>query len=174
MSKEYDQDCVDLNDVHGELVKMECMHPWSDEVYKDAVSPFNLSGWYKLTFADGAEVEVGSLYAYALAQGSFWLILDHTNKVTDCVFVREPKALAYFAKMGAALKRDKEGECVLPSSEAEAEIILWGEDGFDVPFEALESGSPTANKNMERWIKDWQQRGLIKWNEENREWEMTH
>ena len=169
---EYDENCIDLETVHGRLVKMECIRPWSDEVYKDTSSPFNLSGWYKLTFEDGAEVEVGSLYAYALAQGSFWLILDHSGKVTNCVFVREPRALAYFAQMGASLKRDREGECNLPSTIAEAEKILWGEDGFDVPYEPLKYGGKAANENMEKWIEDWKKRGLVRMDEEQRRLEL--
>lgn len=174
MAKEIDERCVDLESIHGNLVKMECMHPWSDEVYNNTKSPFNLSGWYKLTFEDGAEVEVGSIYSVALSQGSFWFIRDSKNQVPDCVFVREPRALAYFAQMGASLKRDKEGECLLPSTEAEAEQILWGDSGLNVPYEPLQYECSTAGKNMERWMKDWQQRGLIKWNEENESWEMTH
>ncbi len=170
---EYDEGCIDLETAHGGLVKMECMQPWSDDVYKDTTSPFNLSGWYKLTFEDGAEVEVASLYAYALAQGSFWLILDHSGKVTNCVFVREPRALAYFAQMGASLKRDSEGECNIPSTVDEAEKILWGDSGFDVPYEPLKYGSKDANKNMERWIEDWSQRGLIRKNEEQDRWELA-
>lgn len=174
MEKEIDEKCVDMDAIHGSLVKMECMHPWSDAVYANTKSPLTLSGWYKMTFEDGAEVEVASIYAAALAQGSFWFIRDSKNQVPDCVFVREPRALAYFAKMGATLKRDAEGECVLPSSVEEAEQILWGSDGFDVPYEALKAGCATASENMEKWIKDWQQRGLIKWNEGNESWEMTH
>ena len=171
---DYDQKCVDLDSMHGNLVKMECMHPWSDEVYEDTKSPFYLSGWYRLTFEDGAEVEITCIYAYALAQGSFWFTIDRTHKVSNCVFVREPRALAYFAQMGASLKRDKEGVCVLPSSVAEAEQILWGESGLDVPYEPLKYGCATASKNMERWVNDWQQRGLIKWNDEGHSWELTH
>ena len=174
MGKEIDEKCIDLDSIHGSLVKMVCMHPWSDEVYANTKSPFNLSGWYKMTFEDGAEVEVGSIYATALAQGSFWFIRDSKNQVPDCVFVREPKALAYFTKMGAVLKRDVEGECVLPSTVTEAEQILWGNDGFDVPYEPLKAGCSTVGKNMDRWIKDWQQRGLIKWNDEDNSWELTH
>ena len=172
--KEIDEKCIDLDYLHGELQKMECIHPWSDEVYKDTTSPFNLSGMYRLTFADGAEVVVGSLYAYALAQGAFWFILDSTDKTPACIFVREPKALAYFAKMGASLQRDKEGDCAIPSSVAEAEQMLWGELGLDVPYEPLNYGCSTANKNMERWLKDWQLRGLVRWNEEQNSWEMAH
>ena len=174
MAKETDERCIDLDDVHGKLLKMECLRPWTDEVYKNTTSPFNLSGRYKRTFEDGAEVEVGSLYAYALAQGDFWFGRDSTWKVGDCVFVREPRALAYFAQMGAALKRDKEGECILPSSVAEAEQILWGDNGLDVPYEPIKYGCKTADEKMEKWLKDWQQRGLVRWNEENEEWEMTH
>jgi hypothetical protein len=174
MAKEIDEKYVDLESIHGNLVKMECMHPWSDQVYNNTKSPLNLSGWYRLTFEDGAEVEIGSIYAYALAQGSFVFITDSTSQIPDCVFVREPRALAYLAQMGASLKRDKEGECVLPSTIAEAEQILWGESGLDVPYEPLKYGCTTAAQNMDRWMKDWQQRGLIKWNEDNEYWEMTH
>lgn len=174
MAKEIDEGCIDLDDVHGKLLKMECLRPWTDETYEHTTSPFNLSGEYKLTFEDGAEVEVGSLYAFALAQGDFWFGRDSTWKVGNCVFVREPRALAYFAQMGAALKRDKEGECILPSSVAEAEQILWGDNGLDVPYEPIKYGCKTADEKMEKWLKDWQQRGLVRWNEENEEWEMTH
>lgn len=174
MEIEIDSRCVDLESIHGNLLKMECLHPWSDEVYVDAKSPSYLSGWYKLTFEDGAEVEIASIYAYALAQGSFWFITDSTHKVSNCIFVREPKALAYLAQMGASLKRDREGECKIPSTVAEAEQVLWGENGLNVPYEALKYGCAAANKNMERWMKDWQQRGLIKWVEEENAWHITH
>lgn len=174
MEKEIDEKCIDLDAIHGNIAKMECIHPWSDEVYENTKSPLNLSGWYRMTFEDGAEVEVGSIYSVALTQGSFWFIRDSLNLVPDCVFVREPRALTYFAQMGASLKRDKEGECILPSSVAEAEQILWGDNGFNVPYEALKYGCKTAGKNMERWLKDWQQRGLIKWSEDDEAWEMTH
>ncbi len=172
--EEIDENCIDLESVHGELTKMECIHPWSDEVYEDTKSPFNLSGWYRLTYEDGAKVDVGSMYAYALSQGSFWFISDDSNKIADAVFARSLKPLAYFARMGATLTRDKEGECALPTSTAEAENILWGEGGFGVPREPLLYGSKTAAVNMGKWVKDWQQRGLIKWNEENEEWNLTH
>lgn len=174
MEKRVYENCLDLEAIHGNLVKMECIHPWSDEVYKNTKSPFTLSGWYKLTFEDGAEVEVGSLYATALTQGCFWFIRDSQNKVSDYVFVREPRSLAYFARKGVSLERDKEGECILPSTVAEAEQILWGESGLDVPYEPLRAGCGEVDKNIERWLKDWQQRGLIKRNEEDKSWEITH
>ena len=173
-NEDIDDKCIDLESVHGELLGMKCIHPWSDEVYKDTKSPFNLSGWYRLTFEDGAKVDVGSLYAYALAQGSFWFISDDSNKVEDVVFVRALKPLAYFARMGASLIRDQEGECSLPTSTAEAENILWGDGGLGVPYEPLKYGSQKSVENMEKWVKDWQQRGLVKWDEENDGWQITH
>ena len=68
--------------------------------------------------------------------------------MTNCVFVREPRALAYFAQMGASLKRDSEGECNIPSTVDEAEKILWGDSGFDVPYEPLKYGSKDANNTI--------------------------
>ena len=171
---EIDEKCIDLETVHGKLVKMECLHPWSDEVYADTTSPFNLSGWYRLTFEDGAKVDIGSLYAYALSQGSYWLIMDDTGKVTNTVFVRETKSLAYVAKMGESLKRDKEGECSIPKSTAEAEQILWGDGGLDVPYEPLVYGSKEAVSNMKKRIDEWKRRGLIRLEEETNEWRITH
>lgn len=177
MSKEredIDRRCIDLETVHGKLVKMECIHPWSDEVYENAKSPFQLSGWYRLTFDDGAIVDIGSLFAYVLSQGSYWFIMDSTNKVTDTVFVRETKSLAYLARMGASLIREKVGECSIPTSTAEAEQILWGDSGFGVPYEPLKYGCKEAADNMKKWVEDWKQRGLIKWDEENEDWKITH
>lgn len=170
MENDYDSECTYLTLVHGRLIDMDCLHPWSDERYEDTHSPFELSGRYRMTFEDGAVVIVGSLYAYALAQGSFWLIRDMTDKV-DSVFVREDRALAYFAGLGAALKRDEEGGCDLPTDE-EADEILYGEDGFDVPFEALKYNSETAMKNMDNWVKRWRKCGLVKF-DENRHLVMT-
>ena len=171
---EIDEKCIDLESVHGELISMECIHPWSDEVYEDTKSPFNLSGWYRLYFEDGAKVDVGSLYAYALSQGSFWFISDDSNKIEEAVFVRALKALAYFARMGVSLTMDKEGECALPTSTAESERILWGDGGYGVPYEPLKYGSKKAVDNMKNLIKDWEQRGLVKWDEENNGWQITH
>lgn len=161
MGNDYDNKCIDLTLKHGRLMEMDCLRPWTDEQYENTKSPFELSGMYKMTFEDGAEVIVGSLYAYALAQGSFWFGSDMTGKVNSVVFVREDRALAYFAGLGAALKRDEEGGCDLPTDE-EADEILYGENGFDVPFEALKYNSETAMKNMDNWVKRWRKCGLVK------------
>lgn len=166
---EYEQNCIDLNSFHGNLVKMECIHPWSREEFANATTPFRLSGWYRLTYEDGAEVEVASIFAYSLAQGDFGFIIDSTNKVQNCIYVRDDRALAYICQMGASLAREKEGLCKIPSQD-EAECII---DGFDIPFEALKYGSESACKNLQRWVGEWSQRGLIRWDEENHEWHIV-
>lgn len=160
---EFDKECTDLTSVHGELRKMECLHPWSDERYKNTTSPWDLSGMYKLTFADGAEVTVGSLYSYAITQGSFWFFSDTTDKV-DSVFAREDRALAYFASRAETLVKDSEGNCELPS-QADADKILTG---LDVPFEALEYGCETAAKNANALAEKWLKQGLVKKAEDGR------
>lgn len=166
---EYEQNCIDLNSIHGNLVKMECIHPWSREEFANATTPFRLSGWYRLTYEDGAEVEVAGIFAYSLAQGDFGFIIDSTNKVQDCIYVRDDRALAYICQMGASLAREKEGLCKIPSQD-EAECII---DGFDIPFEALKYGSESACKNLQRWVGEWSRRGLIRWDEENHEWHIV-
>lgn len=160
---ETDPKCTDLTLVHGELQTMECLHPWSDERYENTTNPYDLSGMYKLTFADGAELTVGSLYAYALAQGSFWLIEDPTDKATS-VFVREDRALAYFASKGSILQRDREGLCELPS-QSEADAILAD---FGVPDEALKFGSEEVLKGFDAWGDKWLKQGLVKKDEEGK------
>ena len=160
---EFDQNCADLTLVHGELLAMECLHPWSDERYENTTSPWDLSGMYKLTFADGAEVTVGTLYSYAVTQGSFWYFSDST-KTVNSVFAREDRALAYFALRADVLTKDREGECALPS-QAEADRILAD---LDVPFEALKYGCKTAAENANALAKKWLKKGLVKKAEDGR------
>lgn len=165
---DFDDKCVYLESLHGNAVKMECLSGWSKPEYKNAVSPFDLSATYKITYEDGAEVVIGGLPAYALAQGSFWYFSDN-KKEPESTFARDDRVLAYLAKVGQVLKREKPGECILPSQE-EAECII---DGFDIPFEALKYGSEWACKNMKRWMDEWSRRGLIRWDEENHEWHIV-
>lgn len=166
---DYDQKCVDLPMTHGKAVKMECLCGWSRPEYKNAVSPFDLSATYKITYEDGAEVVIGGLPAYALAQGSFWYLSDN-KKEPESVFARDDRVLAYLARVGQILKREKPGECVLPSQD-EAECII---DGMNIPFEALKYGSEWACKNMKRWVDEWSRRGLIMWDEEINGWRIAH
>ena len=160
-----DQECVDLSMRHGLAVKMEGLRPWSKPEYKDAVTPFSLSATYKITYEDGAEVVIGGLPAYALAQGSFWYFSD-SKKEPESVFARDDRVLAYLAQAGQILRSEKPGECILPSQD-EADCIL---NGLDVPFEAIEHGCEWACKNMDRWVNEWKQRGLIKWDDDNHIW----
>ncbi len=162
---DFDQKCVDLPMIHGKAVKMECLHPWSKPEYKDAVTPFSLSATYKITYEDGAEVVIGGLPAYALVQGSFWYFSD-SKKKPESVFARDDRVLAYLAQAGQILRRERRGECLLPSQD-EADCIL---NGLDVPFEAIAYGCEWACKNMDRWVNEWKQRGLIKWDEGNHIW----
>ena len=167
---DFDQECVDLPMIHGKAVKMECLRGWSRPEYENAVSPFDLSATYKITYEDGAEVEIAGLPAYALAQGSFWYSSDST-KETGSVFARDDRVLAYLARVGQILKRENPGECVLPSQD-EADCII---DGLDIPFEALKYGSEWACKNMKRWVDEWSRRGLIKRDDvtQNHGWRIT-
>jgi len=165
---DFDQKCVDLPMIHGKAVKMECLRPWSKPEYRDAVTPFTLSATYKITYEDGADVVIGGLPAYALAQGSFWYFSD-SKKEPESVFARDDRVLAYLAQAGQILRREKPGECILPSQD-EADCIL---NGLDVPFEAIEYGCEWACKNMDRWVNEWKQRGLIKWDEENHIWRIV-
>ena len=167
---DYDKKCVDLPMIHGDAAKMECLRGYTNEEYKDAVSPEYLSARYKITYEDGAEVQISCLFLYALAQGSFCYSSDSKVKRIDSVFARDTRVLAYLAQVGQVLKREQPGECQLPSEE-EAERILAE---LEVPMEGLEYGGATAGKNAERWIKDWQQRGLIQWSEEDNGWRITH
>lgn len=159
---DFDQECVDLPMIHGNAVKMKCLCGWSKPEYKNAVSPFDLSATYKITYEDGAEVVIGGLPAFALAQGSFWYCSD-SKKEPESVFARDDRVLAYLARVGQILKRENPRECVLPS-QAEAECILAG---LGIPFEALKFGSECACNNMNRWIDEWSRRGLIKQDDEN-------
>lgn len=159
---DFDEECTYLELLHGKAVKMECLRGWSKPEYKNAVSPFDLSATYKITYEDGAEVVIGGLPAYALAQGSFWYSSD-SKKETGSVFARDDRVLAYLARVGQILKREKPGECVLPSQD-EADCII---DGFALPFEALKYGSEMACINMKRWVDEWSRRGLIKRDGEN-------
>ena len=165
---DFDEKCVYLELQHGKAAKMECLRPWSKPEYREAVTPFSLSATYKITYEDGAEVVIGGLPAYALAQGSFWYFSD-SKKEPESVFARDDRVLAYLALVGQILRREKPGECDLPSQD-EADCIL---NGLDVPFEALEYGSEWACKNMDRWVNEWKQRGLIKWDEENHIWRIV-
>lgn len=165
---DFDQKCVYLELRHGKAVKMECLRPWSKPEYKDAVTPFSLSATYKITYEDGAEVVIGGLPAYALAQGSFWYFSD-SKKETESVFARDDRVLAYLAQSGQILRRERRGECILPSQD-EADCIL---NGLDVPFEAIEYGCEWACKNMDRWVNEWKQRGLIKWDDDNHIWRIV-
>lgn len=167
---DYDKECIDLPMIHGMAVEMECLRGWTNDEYKDAVSPFYLSAKYRITYEDGANVEIGSLFAYTLSQGSFWYSSDSKADRIDSVFARDTRVLAYLAQVGQVLKREESGKCILPSEE-EAERILAE---LDIPIEGLAYGSETAGKNMDRWIKDWQQRSLIKWDEEENGWRITH
>ena len=166
---DFDEECVYLESKHGKAVKMECLCPWSKPEYKNAVTPFSLSATYKITYEDGAEVEIAGLPAYALSQGSFWYVSDNKADRIDSVFARDDRVLAYLAQAGLILRRERRGECILPSQD-EADCIL---DGLDVPFEALKYGSEWACKNMDRWVNDWRQRSLIKWDEDNHEWHIV-
>ena len=165
---DFDEKCVYLESRHGKAVKMECLRPWSKPEYKDAVTPFSLSATYKITYEDGAEVVIGGLPAYALAQGSFWYLSD-SKKETESVFARDDRVLAYLAQSGQILRRERRGECILPSQD-EADCIL---NGLDVPFEAIEYGCEWACKNMDRWVNEWKQRGLIKWDDDNHIWRIV-
>ena len=166
---EFDQECVFLDLVHGDVVKVECLRDGSDAVYRGTLNPWLLSGRYKLYFEDGAEVEVGSIYAASLCQGSFWFGRDSTNKI-DSVFVREDRVLAYMAQRGANLERDKVGEVTLPSAEEAEQILAF----LDVPFEPVVAGGKYAQNKAKRWTEDWKQRGLIKWDDFYNVWKMTH
>ena len=165
----FDQDCVFLDIVHGNVTKMDCLRDGSDEVYRGTLNPWLLSGRYKLYFEDGAVVEIGSIYGAALCHGSFWFGRDSTNKI-DSVFVREDRVLAYMAQRGANLERDKAGEVTLPSAK-EAEKILAD---LDVPFEPIVAGCQYAMDKAKRWTEDWKQRGLIKWDDFYNVWKMTN
>ena len=168
---EYDEECTDLQGLHGRAVKMECLRPWTNEEYMDAVSPWYISASYKITYEDGAEVEIGALHAYTLAQGSFWYVSDSTKtppSLTGSVFARDERVLAYLARVAEVLKRETAGEeCKLPETEDEAERIL-GE--IDVPFEALRYGCDTTKRNMDRWGERWEKEGRIKWSERDNGW----
>ncbi len=165
---DFDEKCVYLESRHGKAVKMECLRPWSKPEYKGAVTPFSLSATYKITYEDGAEVVIGGLPAYALAQGSFWYFSD-SKKEPESVFARDDRVLAYLAQAGQILRGERRGECILPSQD-EADCIL---NGLDVPFEALECGGEWACKNMDRWVNEWKQRGLIKWDDDNHIWRIV-
>ena len=167
---EYDKKCIDLSMIHGQAVNMECLRNYTNEEYKDATSPEYLSARYKITYEDGAVVEISCLFLYALSQGSFWYSSDSKMEDIDSVFARDTRVQAYLVQVGQSIKRGQVGECTLPSEE-EAERILAE---LEVPIEGLAYGSTTAGKNMERWIKDWQQRGLIQWDEDANIWRMTH
>lgn len=174
MESEFDESCKDLDLYHGKLLKMECIHPWSSESYFEAISPFTLSGWYRLTYEDGAEVEVASVFAYVLARGSFGLVVDYSGKVRGCNYVRDTRALAYLAKMGAGLRRESVGGCKIPESEEEAERILFGEGGLGVPYEAVKPECDTFCKNICRWLEIWKDRGLIRLDDDGKRWLLTH
>ena len=167
---EYDEDGTDLHGLHGRAVKLECLRPWTNEEYIDAVSPWYISASYKITYEDGAEVEIGALHAYTLAQGSFWYVSDSSKtppSLTGSVFARDEMVLAYLARVAEALKREIPGECKLPETEDEAERIL---SEIDVPFEALRYGCDTAKRNMDRWGEKWEKEGRIKWSERDNGW----
>ena len=171
---EYDEECIDLPMLHGQAKKMVCLRPWTNEVYQDAASPFDLSATYKITYEDGAEVVIGGLPAYALAQGSFWYNSDSSKEygIPDSIFARDTRVLAYLARVGEVLKRETEGsECELPSTVEIAEQILAE---IDVPFEALKYGGKQAKKNADRWVETWKQNGLVEWDEENQAYRITH
>lgn len=174
MEREVDDMCKDIEDYHGRLLKMECIHPWSSETYFEAISPFTLSGWYKLTYEDGAEVEIAGVFSYILVRGSFGLIRDHSGKVKGCSYVRDTRALAHIAQMGASLKRETLGECSIPESVEEAERILWGEGGLGVPYEAVKTEGETFCRNMVRWLEIWKNSGLIRLDDNRKRWLLAH
>ena len=154
---DYDQECVDLSIIHGQAVKMECLHPWSKPEYENTISPWEFSAQYKVSYEDGAEVLIGCIFAYTLSQGSFWYISDSKEAMVDSVFARDTRVLAYLALAGKSLEYEKPGDCTLPSEE-DAERILVE---MGVPTEGMEYGSRTACANAERLLRGWHQQGLI-------------
>ena len=159
---DYDQKCVDLPMIHGRAVKMECLRPWSKPEYKNTISPWELSAQYKISYEDGAEVLIGCIFAYTLSQGSFWYFSDSKVAMVDSVFARDTRVLAYLARAGRFLEKEKTGLCPLLSEE-DAERILAE---LEVPIEGLKYGSRMACENAERWFRGWHRSGLIEMNEE--------
>lgn len=165
---DYDKECVDLPMLHGKAVKMECIREYTNEEYIDAVALVNLSGAYRIVYEDGAEVEIGCLFAYLMSQGSVWFVSD-SKSALDCVFVRDTRVIAYLANLGKNLTRPTVGECILPTEE-EAERILAE---LEVPIEALNYGGKAAWDNAARWKDCWEKQGLIKWSEDDHAWLLT-
>jgi len=156
--EEFETRCKELMAVHGRVVSMECIHGWCDEIYADTSSPWELSGTYKIKCEDGAELVIISRFSFALCLGSFGVMSDSTNKLTNYDYARDDRVLAYLAAHGAELRRDKLGKCELPE-ETDAERILY--DDLMVPFEALKYGSKTSLEKSKEWMKKWQTEGML-------------
>lgn len=169
MNDETDKECIDLCAAHGDAKKMECLAAYSDERYKDTHSPWELSGSYRIRYADGADVVIGAIFSYSLTQGNFWFISDSTGKV-DGMFARDNRVLAYIAHCGDALKREVPGECHLDTEEDARDYLRK----LEVPEEPLAWGCKTAQENAKKWLANWQMRGMIQFDEEDKSWRITH
>lgn len=167
---EYNKGCKELEDYHDGVAEMECIHGWSDERYDGTVSPWELSGTYRLKCFDGAELIIISRFSDALCFGWFGIMNDSTKVLTDYDDGRDNRVVAYLAKMGAELKRDYPHKIELPSAEVAAEEMK----GLGVPNRPLwPYGGQGGERKME-WKREWLRRGLVKWTEDGKSLVMTN
>ena len=157
MNDQYDETGKSLTLCHGLVRRMVCLRAYSDERFRDTHSPWELSGTYRITCADGAELVIISRFADSLCYGEFGIMGDTTGELTDYDNAYDERVLAYFADMGANLRRDTAGECTLPSVEEAREILRR----YDVPRRPLRYFSYIAAEKKRRLFECWKRSSLV-------------
>ena len=124
MNDQYDETGKSLTACHGLVRTMVCLRAYSDARFRDTLSPWELSGTYRITCEDGAELVIISRFADSLCYGEFGIMGDTTGELTDYDNAYDERVLAYFADMGANLRRDTAGECACMLSATASSICM--------------------------------------------------